>query len=49
MGRLCRLFGKSWQAYKQHRDMLGKQRQKEEMVVQFVKETRRLDPGIDGS
>ena len=25
MGLLCRLFGKSWQAYYQHRDTLGKQ------------------------
>jgi transposase InsO family protein len=48
MGLLCRLFGKSWQAYYQHRETLGKQRLKEEMVVQFVKEIRQLDPGIGG-
>ena len=45
---LCRLFGKSWQAYYQHQDTLGKQRLKEEMVIQFVKDIRRLDPGIGG-
>ncbi len=49
MGLLCRLFGKSWQAYYQHKETLGKQRLKEEMVVQFVKEVRRLDPGIGGA
>ena len=49
MGLLCRLFGKSWQAYYQHKETLGKQRLKEEMAVQFVKETRRLDPGIGGA
>ena len=43
---LCRLFGKSWQAYYQRRDTLGKQRLREEMVVQFVREIRLLDPGI---
>ena len=48
MGLLCRLFGKSWQAYYQYRDTLGKQRLKEEMVVQFVKDIRQLDPGIGG-
>ena len=48
MGLLCRLFGKSWQAYYQHKDTLRKQRLKEEMVVQFVKEIRQLDPGIGG-
>ena len=49
MGLLCRLFGKSWQAYYQYRDTLGKQRLKEEMVIQFVKDIRQLDPGIGGS
>ncbi len=49
MGLLCRLFGKSWQAYYQHKETLGKQRLKEEMVVQFVSEIRRLDPGIGGA
>ena len=39
---------KSWQAYYQHQDTLGKQRLKEEMVIQFVKDIRRLDPGIGG-
>ena len=48
MSLLCRLFGKSWQAYYQHRDTLGKQRLREEMVIQFVKDIRRLDPGIGG-
>ena len=48
MGLLCRLFGKSWQAYYQYKDKLGKQRLKEEMVIQFVKDVRRLDPGIGG-
>ena len=48
MGLLCRLFGRSWQAYYQHRETLGKQRLTEEMVVQFVKDIRRLDPGIGG-
>ena len=48
MGLLCRLFGKSWQAYYQHKETLGKQRLKEEMVVQFVRDIRRLDPGIGG-
>ena len=48
MGLLCRLFGKSWQAFYQHRNTLGKQRLIEEMVVQFVKEIRLLDPGIGG-
>jgi transposase InsO family protein len=45
---LCRLFGKSWQAYYQHQDTLGKQRLTEEIVVQFVKEIRQLDPGMGG-
>ena len=45
---LCRLFGKSWQAYYQHQDTLGKQRLREEMVIQFIKDIRRLDPGIGG-
>ena len=48
MGLLCRLFGKSWQAYYQHKETLGKQRLKEEMVIQFVRDIRRLDPGIGG-
>ena len=48
MGLLCRLFGKSWQAYYQHKETLGKQRLKEEMVVQFVRDIRRLDPGLGG-
>lgn len=48
MSLLCRLFGKSWQAYYQHKDTLIKERLKEEMVVQFVKETRIVDPGIGG-
>ena len=37
MGLLCRLFGKSWQAYYQYRDTLGKQRLKEEMVCLTLK------------
>ena len=49
MGLLCRLFGRSWQAYYQHVETLGKQRLKEEMVIQFVREIRRLDPGIGGA
>lgn len=49
MGLLCRLFGKSWQAYYQHRDTLGKQLLTEEMVVRFVRETRSYDPGIGGA
>ena len=48
MRLLCQLFGKSWQAYYQHRDTLSKQRLTEEIVVQFVKEVRRIDPGIGG-
>lgn len=48
MSLLCRLFGKSWQAYYQHKDTLVKQRLTEEMVVQFVKEIREMDPGIGG-
>ena len=48
MRLLCRLFGKSWQAYYQHKDTLIKERLREEMVVQFVKEIRQLDPGIGG-
>jgi len=48
MRLLCQLFGKSWQAYYQHRDTLSKQRLTEEMVVQCVKEVRRIDPGIGG-
>ena len=48
MGLLCRLFGKSWQAYYQHKETLGKQRLTEEMVVQFVREIRLLDPGMGG-
>ena len=49
MGLLCRLFGKSWQAYYQHQDTLGKQRLREEIVVQFVREMRLLDPGMGGA
>ena len=48
MGLLCRLFGKSWQAYYQYRDTLSKQRLKEEMVIQFVRDIRQIDPGIGG-
>lgn len=48
MPLLCRLFGKSWQAYYQHQDTLGRQRLKEAMVLQFVNEIRALDPGIGG-
>ena len=48
IGLLCRLFGKSWQAYYQHRDLVSKQLLTEEMVVQFVQEIRRIDPGIGG-
>ena len=48
MRLLCRLFGKSWQAYYQHKDTLIKERLREEMVVQFVKEIRQVDPGIGG-
>ena len=48
MGLLCRLFGKSWQAYYQYRDTLSKQRLKEEMVIQFVKDIRQIDPGLGG-
>ena len=48
MGLLCRLFGKSWQAYYQHKETLGKQRLKEEMVVQFIMDIRQIDPGIGG-
>ena len=48
MGLLCRLFGKSWQAYYQHKDTLSKQLLTEEMVVQFVQEIRAFDPGIGG-
>ena len=48
MGLLCRLFGKSWQAYYQHRDTLSKQLLTEEMVLQFIREIREYDPGIGG-
>lgn len=49
MALLCKLFGKSWQAFYQHRDTLDKQLQIEAAVLQFVKETRRKDPGIGGA
>ena len=48
MGLLCRLFGKSWQAYYQHKETLGRQRLTEEMVIQFIKDIRQIDPGIGG-
>ena len=48
MSLLCRLFGKSWQAYYQHRDTLEKHLLTEEMVVQFIHEIREYDPGIGG-
>ena len=48
MGLLCQLFGKSWQAYYQHKDTLEKKRLTEEMVVQFVQEVRAFDHGIGG-
>ncbi|MCQ2461769.1 MAG: IS3 family transposase [Clostridia bacterium] len=48
MGLLCRLFGKSWQAYYQHKDTLIKERMREEVVLQYIKEVRALDPGIGG-
>ena len=48
MGLLCRLFGKSWQAYYQYRDTLSKQLLKEEVVVQFIQEMRASDPGLGG-
>ena len=49
MGLLCRLFGKSWQAYYQHKDTSAKQRLTEEMVVEFVREIRTYDRGIGGA
>ena len=49
MGLLCRLFGKSWQAYYQHRDTLSRELLAEELVVQFVREVRGYDPGIGGA
>jgi len=45
---ICKLFGRSWQAYYQHKDTLGKQRMKEEMALRFIMEIRLLDPGISG-
>ena len=48
MPLLCRLFGRSWQAYYQHKDTLSRQQMKEAMVVQFVREIRERDPGIGG-
>lgn len=48
MGLLCRLFGKSWQAYYQHRDTMAEQRMREEIVLQYIREVRQLDPGISG-
>ena len=48
MRLLCRLFGKSWQAYYQYRDTLCRDRLREELVIQFVKNVRRIDPGIGG-
>ena len=48
MGLLCQLFGKSWQAYYQHKDTLEKQRLTEEMVIEFVKDIRTYDHGIGG-
>ena len=49
MGLLCRLFGKSWQAYYQYRNTLGKEKLKEEMAIQFVKDIRQIDHGIGGA
>ena len=46
MRLLCRLFGKSWQAYYQHKDTLIKERLREEMVVQFVKENGGLEYAV---
>lgn len=48
MALLCRLFGNSWQAYYQHKDTLNKQLLTEEMVLQFIREIRKFDPGIGG-
>lgn len=48
MGLLRRLFGKSWQAYYQHKDTLVKERMREEVVRQYIKEVRAVDPGIGG-
>ena len=48
MGLLCQLFGKSWQAYYQHKDTLEKQRLTEEMVIESVKDIRTYDHGIGG-
>ena len=48
MGLLCRLFGKSWQAYYQHKDTLVKEHMREEVVLQYIKEVRELDHGIGG-
>ena len=48
MGLLCRLFGKSWQAYYQHRDTMAERRMREEIVLQYIREVRQLDPGISG-
>lgn len=47
MAIICRLFGKSWQAFYQHGDTLERQLKTEEVVVQFIREIRRLDPGIE--
>lgn len=48
MAIICRLFGKSWQAYYQHGDTLERQLKTEEIIVQFILEIRQLDPGIGG-
>lgn len=45
---LCRLFGKSYQAYYKHHNSVEKQLATEMMVLRFIKEMRLKDPGIGG-
>lgn len=48
MAILCDLFGKSWQAYYKHGNTLEKQLKTEQIVLEFVREIRAIDPGIGG-
>lgn len=50
VGRLCGLLGRTKQAYyKMNEESLMKKLAQAELVTQYVKEIRSLDPGIGGA
>ncbi len=48
MGRICRLFDRSKQAYYEHSDFVQRKLAEEAFVLKFIKEIRKKDPGLGG-